>query len=87
MNTDDHTRNNKLSPYLPVSGAWALALGTSIGWGSLVVTSNSYLSRAGPLGSILGLLAGALIMILISRNYHYMINRYPDAGGVYTFTK
>ena len=87
MNTENQPAKNKLSPYLPARGAWALALGTSIGWGSLVVTSNSYLSQAGPLGSVLGLLAGALIMILISRNYHYMINRYPDAGGVYTFTK
>ena len=31
-------------------------MGTAIGWGSLAVTSGSYLSQAGPLGSIIGLL-------------------------------
>lgn len=87
MAADQKSGKNKFSPYISPGGAWALALGTSIGWGSLVVTSNTYLSQAGPLGSILGLAAGALIMIIISRNYHYMINCFPEAGGVYTYTK
>lgn len=68
-------------------GAWALALGTSIGWGSLVVTSNSYLLQAGPLGSVIGIMVGTAIMIIMSRNYHYMISRYPDAGGAYSYAK
>ena len=76
-----------LTPYLSPLGAWALALGTSIGWGSLVVTSNSYLLQAGPAGSLLGMVIGAIIMIVISRNYHYMINRFPDAGGAYIFAR
>ena len=59
---------NNLQPYIPPIGAWALALGTSIGWGSLVVTSNTYLSQAGPLGSVFGILIGAAIMLIISRN-------------------
>ncbi len=84
---NDEQRDNKLTPYLSPLGAWALALGTSIGWGSLVVTSNSYLMQAGPLGSVLGIVIGAIIMIVISRNYHYMIGCYPDAGGAYTFTR
>ena len=77
----------KLSPYLSQTGAWALALGTSIGWGSVVVTSSSYLSRAGLLGSVLGLLLGTAVMLVISRNYHYMMRCFPDAGGLYTYTK
>lgn len=48
MNTETNIPKNKLTPYLPARGAWALALGTSIGWGSMVVTSSSYLSQAGP---------------------------------------
>ncbi|MBQ9003989.1 MAG: APC family permease, partial [Eggerthellaceae bacterium] len=76
-----------LKPYLTPVGAWALALGTAIGWGSLVVTSNSYLLQAGPWGSIIGLLIGAVIMLVIARNYHYMINCFPDAGGAYTYSK
>lgn len=68
-------------------GAWALSLGTSIGWGSLVVTSKTYLLQAGPLGSVIGMIIGGLIMIVISRNYHYLIGNYPDAGGAYTYSK
>lgn len=85
-----NTRQDKpaaLSPYLSPAAAWALAVGTSIGWGSLVVTNNDYLSQAGPLGTILGLLIGAALMLLVSRNYHYMANRYPEAGGIYAYTK
>ena len=76
-----------LKPYLSQAGLWAFALGAAIGWGSLVVTSNSYLMQAGPWGSILGLLIGAAVMVVIARNYHYMINCFPDAGGVYTYSK
>ena len=76
-----------LTPYISPAGAWALALGTSVGWGSLVVTSKSYLGQAGPLGSVLGLVIGALVMLVMCRNYHYMIQCYPDAGGPYTYAK
>ena len=68
-------------------GAWAFALGTSVGWGSLVVTSNTYLAQAGPWGSVLGLLAGTLVMIVISRNYAYLITCFPEPGGAYTYSR
>ena len=77
----------KLTPHVSVMGAWAMALGTSIGWGSMVVMNNSYLLQGGPVGSAVGLIVGAVIMLVIGRNYHYMINCYPDAGGVYAYTK
>lgn len=77
----------KLGRAISPAAALAFALGTSIGWGSLVVTSNTYLSQAGPLGSTLGLLIGGLIMLVIARNYHYMVNCYPDAGGSYAFAR
>ena len=76
-----------LQPHLSPAGAWAFAIGTSIGWGSLVVTNNTYLAQAGPLGSILGLLIGAAMMIVISRNYAYLINAFPESGGAYAFVR
>lgn len=85
-----NSRNNRtasLSPYISQTGAWALSLGTSIGWGSLVITSTTYLSQAGPMGSVLGLTAGALLMLIISRNYHYLMNAVPEAGGAYAFAR
>ncbi len=77
----------KLGRAFTPAAALAFALGTSIGWGSLVVTINTYLSQAGPLGSTLGLFIGGLIMLMIARNYHYMINNYPDAGGSYAYAR
>lgn len=85
--TESKPQKRKLAPYLSPLGVWALALGTSIGWGSLVVTANNYLLNAGPWGSIAGLLVGAVVMVVIARNYHYMINCFPDAGGAYTYSK
>ena len=76
-----------LKPYLSPIGVWAFSLGTAIGWGSLVVTSNTYLLQAGPWGSVLGLLVGAAIMIVVARNYHYLINCFPDSGGAYAYSK
>ena len=55
--------------------AWAFSLGTSIGWGSLVITCSTYLSQAGPEGSVLGMLLGTAIMLVISRNFFYLL---PD---------
>ena len=76
-----------LQQYLSPAAAWALAVGTSVGWGSLVVTSNTYLAQAGPLGSILGLLIGMALMLIICRNFSFMASRYPRAGGIYDYTK
>lgn len=87
MKMPDSKEQPKLKPYLSVYGAWALALGTSVGWGSMVITGNTYLAQAGPAGSIIGLLIGAAIMLVISRSYTYMMKCYPDAGGAYTYVK
>ena len=76
-----------LTRNISAAGAWAFAIGTSIGWGSLVVTNNTYLNQAGPLGSALGMIVGALIMLVISRNYAYMMNAFPEAGGAYAYSR
>ena len=77
----------ELKPFMPPITVLAFAIGTSVGWGSLVVTSNTYLKQAGPWGTIIGLLIGAVIMLLVSWNYHYLSNRYPEGTGVYYYTK
>ena len=73
----------KLKSYLSPLAVWALSVGSAIGWGSLVVTSSSYLSEAGPTGSVIGMLIGFVMMLMVSSHYHYMGNRYPGAGGLY----
>ena len=72
---------------LSIFEAWAFSVGTAIGWGSLVVTANTYLAKAGPVGSVLGLIIGALIMLIMSRNYYYLMQIHPDGGGAYTYVK
>ena len=44
----DKQNERRLALNLSGTGAWAFALGTSIGWGSLVVTSSTWLAKAGP---------------------------------------
>ena len=77
----------EFKPFMSQTAVTAFAIGTSVGWGSLVVTSNTYLKQAGPLGSILGLLLGALVMLLVCRNYHYVANKNPECMGIYDYTK
>ena len=73
---------------ISIFGAFALSIGTAIGWGSFVVTGSNYVSKAGPMGSMIGLLIGMLIMIVVAYNYHYMMNKYPGTnGGIYSFAK
>ena len=68
-------------------GAFALSIGTAIGWGSFVIIGSSYVKQAGPLGSIIALVVGMLIMVVVAYNYHYMMNKYQDGGGIYSFAK
>ena len=77
----------KLQPYLSPLAVWALSVGSAIGWGSLVVTGKTYLSQAGPLGSILGLLIGFAMMLMVANHYHFLANRYPGTGGLYNYVK
>ena len=78
---------NSMHKHISQLQAWAFAIGTSVGWGSLVVTSSTYLAQAGPAGSCLGLLAGAVVMLFISYNYAYMMKNYPEAGGAYVYAR
>ena len=68
-------------------GMWAFSIGTSIGWGSFIVTCNTYLQKSGLLGTVFGLLLGMAVIFVITWNLQYMIRKAPDAGGIYTFEK
>lgn len=76
-----------LRPYLSPMAVWALSVGSAIGWGSLVVTSSTYLSQAGPAGSVIGLLVGFAMMLMASSHYGYLAARYPGTGGLYNYVK
>lgn len=80
---ENTTLERKLSPM----NVWALALGSIIGWGAFVMPGNTFLPKAGPLGTAIAMTIAAFGMIIIAFNYNYMINKYPVAGGEFTYAK
>ena len=61
----------KLKPHFSKMSIWAYSIGTSIGWGSLVVTCNTYLVQAGIMGTVLGLVLGMFVIFVITHNLQY----------------
>ncbi len=77
----------RLKCYLSPINVWALSFGCAVGWGSFVMPGTLFLPAAGPLGTAIGITVGAIVMIFIAMNYHFMMNSFGGAGGTYTFTK
>ena len=77
----------KLEKKLSPVNVWSLALGCIIGWGAFVMPGNTFLGKAGPLGTAIAMGIAAVIMIIIAFNYNFMINKYPVAGGEFTYTQ
>ena len=84
---DDTENGSTLKPYLSKTGALALAVGTSIGWGCLVVSNYEYLAQAGPAGSCIGMALGALVMLIVAANFVYMAGACKESDGIYTYVK
>ena len=76
----------KLEKSLSPINVWSLALGSIIGWGAFVMPGNLFLQTAGPLGTAIGMIIGALIMIIIALSYGYMVQKFPVAGGEFAFS-
>ena len=73
----------RLSPFT----LWALAFGCCIGWGSFIMPGTTFLPTAGTAGTTVAMVLGALVMILIAYNYHFVMQRLAGTGGVFSFTK
>ena len=71
--------------HLSMLGAWALAFGCAVGSDAFVMPWIDFLPKAGPLGTVIGILIGGLVMTVVAWNFHYMINRQPGPGGSYTY--
>ena len=66
---------------------WGLALGAIIGWGCFVLPGSAFLPKAGPAGTMAGMLIGALLIIVIALSYGYLIRNFPVSGGEFIYTK
>ena len=66
---------------------WAIAFGCIIGWGAFINPGEKFLPNSGVLGTAIAIAIGAIIMIVISVSYAYMIRKHPKAGGEFIFAK
>lgn len=66
---------------------WAIAFGCIIGWGAFINPGEKFLPNSGVLGTAIAIAIGAVIMIVISVSYAYMIRKHPKAGGEFIFAK
>ena len=81
MNKKNLTR--KLTPL----NVWSLAFGCVIGFGAYLMPGTVFLKKAGTLGTLIAMQIGAIVMLVISYNYHYMIKRFPVSGGQFIYAR
>lgn len=81
----DSKATTGLTKYLSPIEVWALSFGCAVGWGAFIMPGTTFLSVAGPLGTAIGIGVGAVIMFIIGMNYHFLMNKFPDAGGTLTY--
>jgi basic amino acid/polyamine antiporter, APA family len=74
----------RLRPGLGAFQFFTLAFGAVVGVGWVVVLGD-WLARAGPIGAIVGLAAGGLVMVLIACCYAEMVSLLPVSGGEIAF--
>ena len=75
----------KLSAYLSPVAVLALSFGYAVGWGAFVLPGTIFLPSAGPAGTLVGIAAGALAMVVFALNYHRLAVRSPGPGGAQAF--
>lgn len=80
-------KENKLKKQLNPMNVWAIAFGCIIGWGSFINPGKKFLPNSGVAGTAIAMVLGALVMVIIAFAYAYMVPKYPNAGGEFTFTK
>ena len=76
-----------MARYLSPLDIWAIAFGCMIGWGAFVMPGTTFLPIAGPAGTVIALALSTVIILIIGRNYSFLMNMQPGTGGVYAYTK
>ena len=65
MDTRKPHTSKPLDRYLSVIDVWAMAFGCMVGWGVFAMPGTTFLPVAGPLGTMLSMLIGMIIMLII----------------------
>ncbi len=66
---------------------WALSFGGIIGWGSFIMPGTMFLPNAGPMGTVIAMFLAGLVMLIIGANFCAVGAKYPDNGGIFSYTK
>ena len=76
-----------LRRHLSFVAAIALSFGYAVGWGAFMMPGRAFLPGAGPLGTTVGILLGAVAITVFALNYHRLMVRHPGPGGAFTFAQ
>lgn len=77
------SNTNLLSPI----NVWGLSLGCAVGWGAFMLPGNLFLPNAGPVGSIIAIALGSVIMLIIGSNFCALAKKYPGNGGFFAYVR
>ncbi|MBL3398526.1 APC family permease [Staphylococcus pasteuri] len=64
---------------------WAIAYGSCIGWGAFILPGD-WIGQAGPVAASIGIVIGAILMILIAVSYGALVEKFPVSGGAFAFS-
>ncbi|MBR4163670.1 MAG: amino acid permease [Solobacterium sp.] len=73
--------------YLSKVDVWGMAFGCMVGWGVFAMPGTTFLPVAGPAGTFISMTIGMFIMLVIAKNFSYLMARFSMTGGVYSYTK
>lgn len=66
---------------------WGLSFGCAVGWGAFMMPGNLFLPHAGPVGSIIAIALGCLVMLVIGANFCKLAEKYRDNGGFFAYVR
>ncbi|CAD2071646.1 amino acid permease [Jeotgalicoccus coquinae] len=81
----DHQTRTELDHTMSKRFIWAIAYGSSIGWGAFILPGD-WLISSGTLGATLGITIGGLLMLIIAVGYGALTAKFPVSGGEFAFT-
>lgn len=79
-------KNRELNKVLNAGDVLVTAFGAMIGWG-WVVSSGSWIQRAGVVGTIIAFLIGGIMIYFVGMAYAELTTAMPESGGEKVFTK
>ena len=81
-NKNNNVDRGNLKQNLSEKFVWAIAYGSCIGWGAFILPGD-WIKQSGPIASSIGIVIGALLMILIAVSYGALVEKFPVSGGAF----